>query len=383
MKRKLIATLLTGAMLAVGLAGCGSTSGNSTATAASTSATEQNTGDSGESELSSTEAAETTDAAESNPSGKAIKIGFTNSYNGNSYRQTMEAQMNKCVDELKAKGYIEEYTVAEANQDAATQISQIEDFITQGYDIIIVDPASSSSLNNAIQEACDAGIPVITINDGPVDMNNDLLYQMYFDNTSMTKALTEFVCEQMGGKGNLIELRGTAGTTTDDQFHQGVLDALKEYPDVKVVSEIYTDWTASKAQTELNSALPTLGDVQGLVTQGGDAYAAVQAFLSAGYSKDNLPTIAGDNRGSFLNWWANEAPEGYKTLSAASNPWDGAMSIYVAIDICNGEKVSNNMVIPFGQVTADTLDQYTGLGNDDVAFTEMTWDEIRNNIEKQ
>ena len=59
------------------------------------------------------------------------------------------------------------------------------------------------------------------------------------------------------------------------------------------------------------------------------------------------------------------------------------MSIYVAIDICNGEKVSNNMVIPFGQVTADTLDQYTGLGNDDVAFTEMTWDEIRNNIEKQ
>lgn len=123
--------------------------------------------------------------------------------------------------------------------------------------------------------------------------------------------------------------------------------------------------------------------MKGLVTQGGDAYAAVQAFLSAGYSADTLPVIAGDNRGSFLNWWANEAPEGYKTLSAASNPWIGAMSLYVAVDICNGEKVVNNMSVPFGMVDADTLSQYTGLGDDDVAFTEMSWDDIRTQIETQ
>lgn len=60
--------------------------------------------------------------------------------------------MQIVADKLKADGYISEYTVAEANQDTATQIAQIEDFITQGYDIIIVDPASTSSLNNAIME---------------------------------------------------------------------------------------------------------------------------------------------------------------------------------------------------------------------------------------
>ncbi|MDO4523504.1 MAG: substrate-binding domain-containing protein [Eubacteriales bacterium] len=309
------------------------------------------------------------------------KIGFTNSYNGNSYRQTEEAQMEIAAKELQDGGFISEYTVVEANQDAATQISQIEDFITQGYDLIIVDPASSSTLNNAIQEACDAGIPVITVNDGPVDMSDDNLYQMFFDNVAMTKALTEYVCEQMGGKGNLIELRGTAGTTTDDQFHQGVLDALEQYPDVTIVSEIYTDWTASKAQTELNSVLPTLDTVDGLVTQGGDAYAAVQAFLSAGY--DTVPVIAGDNRGSFLNWWANEAPEGYKTLSAASNPWIGAMSLYVAVDLLDGKEVVNDMVVPFGNVTAETLADYTGLGDDEVAFTAYEWDDIRTEIEQQ
>ena len=308
------------------------------------------------------------------------RIGFTNSYNGNSYRQTEEAQMAIVAEKLKAEGWIKEYTVAEANQDAAAQIAQIEDFITQGYDIIIVDPASTSSLNNAIEEACEAGVPVITVNDGPVSYNHKLLYQMFFENEDMTRALTEYVCQQMGGAGNIIELRGTAGTTTDAQFHAGVLKALEKFPDVKIVAEIYTDWTASKAQTELNSVLPTLDEVKGLVTQGGDAYAAVQAFKSAGYSK--LPVIAGDNRGNFLNWWAKDAPEGYKTLSAASNPWIGAMSLYVAIDILEGRPVKNDMVVQFGSVDAEALPKHAGLGDDDVAFTELSWEEIRNTVEQ-
>ena len=308
------------------------------------------------------------------------RIGFTNSYNGNSYRQTEEAQMRIVADKLIAEGWIKEYTVAEANQDAAAQIAQIEDFITQGYDIIIVDPASTTSTNNAIEEACEAGIPVITINDGPVTYNHKMLYQMFFENEDMTRALAEYVATQMGGKGNMIELRGTAGTTTDAQFHAGVLKALEKFPDIKIVAEIYTDWTASKAQTELNSVLPTLAEVNGLVTQGGDVYAAVQAFRSAGYK--TLPVIAGDNRGSFLNWWAKDAPEGYKTLSAASNPWIGAMSLYVAIDILEGATVKNDMVVPFGAITAEDLPNHTGLGNDDVAFTTLEWDEIRDKIEK-
>lgn len=307
-------------------------------------------------------------------SAAGYRIGFAQSYNGNSYRQTQEAQMEIVANELIEAGVIEEYTVAEANQDVATQIQQIQDFAMQGYDLIIVDPASTTSLNDAITEVCDMGIPVFEINDGPIDLEHDNLYHFYFSNQDMLYNLTKFVCEEMGGAGNLIELRGTAGTGTDDEFHAGVLKALEEYPDVQIVAEIHTDWTASKAQTELNSILPTLDTVDGLVTQGGDAYAAVQAFQSAGY--DKLPVIAGDNRGSFLNWWANEAPEGYKTLSAASNPWIGALSIYAAIDLLDGKEVHNNLVVDFGYVDADALPGYVGLGDDDVAFTVLSPEEI-------
>ena len=215
MKLKKVVALVAVGAVATNLVACSSSSGGSATTAAAETTAA----------AAETKAAErTADGAEEGEA-KGIKVGFTNSYNGNSYRQTEEKQMQIVADKLKADGYISEYTVAEANQDTATQIAQIEDFITQGYDIIIVDPASTSSLNNAIMEACDAGIPVITVNDGPVDCEADLLYQMYFENEEMTKALTEYVCEQMGGSGNLIELRGTAGTTTDDQFNQGVVAA--------------------------------------------------------------------------------------------------------------------------------------------------------------
>lgn len=310
---------------------------------------------------------------------KGYKIGFTDNYNGNSYHQSMEQYMTEAAEKLKEEGYISELTIVEANQDAATQISQIEDFIMQGYDLIVVDPCSTSSLNNAVQEACDAGIPVLVINDGPIDLENEYLYQLNFDFVDLAETLTRNVCEKIGGKGNIIELRGTAGTTCDTDMHQGVLNALKDYPDVKVVAEIYTDWTGSKAQSELNSVLPTLDQVDGLVTQGGDAYAAVQAFVSAGYKE--LPVIAGDNRGSFLKWWATEAPEGYETISGACNPWDGAIAMYLAADILSGKDVANVMNCPFGYVEADKISEYASMADDEVAATTYDWKTIQEVIE--
>ena len=348
---------LLSAVMAFSLAACG---GSSSASSSEPSSSSEENGEEGAGE-----------------SGAGFKIGFTDNYNGNSYHQTMEKSMQEAANELKSQGYISELTIVEANQDAATQIQQIQDFIMQDYDVIVVDPCSTSSLNNAIEEACNAGIPVLVINDGPVDLENDMLYQLNFDFVDLAQTLTEAVCEQIGGKGSIIELRGTAGTTCDTDVHQGVLNALEKYPDVEIVGEIYTDWTGSKAQSELNSLLPTLGKVDGLVTQGGDSFAAAQAFVSAGYTK--MPVIAGDNRGSFLNWWAEQ--EGYETLSGACNPWDGAIAMYIAVDIANGEQVANEMNCPFGYVTAENLADYKGMADDDVATTTYDWETIKSEIE--
>lgn len=344
-------SLVVGASMVFSLAGCTSSgSGSASATDSAAASTE------------STASAES--AAQTEGTGAGYKIGLTNSFNGNTYRQQMEAYAQQAADELIATGEISEFVIVEANNDASKQIQQIENFILEGMDAIIIDPISATALTGAIQEASDAGIPCIIINDGPVESDAELCYQLNFDTIDQMGTLTKYVCDAIGGEGKIIELRGTAGSEFDNIAHEGVMQTLEDYPNIEVVAEVYTDWTGSKAQSELASILPTLDEVDGVITQGGDSYAAVQAFEAAGM---DLPVIGGDNRGYFLKWWANEAPEGYDTLSVSSNPWDGATGVYVACDVLSGQyDIPNEMTHPFAVVTKDQLDQFKDMGDEEI-----------------
>ena len=374
-KSKWIAMLVGGAMIC-SLAACG---GQSSSAPASTAAPTEKTADTTAAEAGDTTEAAADAAVEDKGEGKGYVIGFSNSYNGNTYRQAMEGYLKEAAEELQKTGEVSEVIFAESNQNNSTQVQQIENFILQGVDAIIIDPGSATALNGAIQEASDAGIPCIIINDGPVSSEAELCYQINFDTIAQMGYLTEYVCEAIGGKGNIIELRGTAGSEFDNIAHEGVLKVLEKYPDIKVVAEIYTDWTGSKAQSELASVLPTLDKVDGVVTQGGDSYAAVQAFQSAGL---DLPIIGGDNRGYFLKWWANEAPEGYDTVSVSSNPWDGATGLYVAVDILDGKDVPKEMIHPFGIVTKDEVKDYADVADEAICCPTFDWDWVREKLYK-
>lgn len=374
-KSKWIAMLVGGAMIC-SLAACG---GQSSSAPASTAAPTEKTADTTAAEAGDTTEAAADAAVEDKGEGKGYVIGFSNSYNGNTYRQAMEGYLKEAAEELQKTGEVSEVIFAESNQNNSTQVQQIENFILQGVDAIIIDPGSATALNGAIQEASEAGIPCIIINDGPVSSEAELCYQINFDTIAQMGYLTEYVCEAIGGKGNIIELRGTAGSEFDNIAHEGVLKVLEKYPDIKVVAEIYTDWTGSKAQSELASVLPTLDKVDGVVTQGGDSYAAVQAFQSAGL---DLPIIGGDNRGYFLKWWANEAPEGYDTVSVSSNPWDGATGLYVAVDILDGKDVPKEMIHPFGIVTKDEVKDYADVADEAICCPTFDRDWVRENLYK-
>ena len=162
-KSKWIAMLVGGAMIC-SLAACG---GQSSSAPASTAAPTEKTADTTAAEAGdTTEAADA--AAEDKGEGKGYVIGFSNSYNGNTYRQAMEGYLKEAAEELQKTGEVSEVIFAESNQNNSTQVQQIENFILQGVDAIIIDPGSATALNGAIQEASDAGIPCIIINDGPV-----------------------------------------------------------------------------------------------------------------------------------------------------------------------------------------------------------------------
>ena len=334
-----------------------------------------------------------TSGTDTEPSGSAAAsgktggyvIGFSNSFNGNTYRQAMEKYAKAAADELMKTGEVKQVIFAEANQDNNKQIQQIQSFILQKVDAIIVDPGSATALTAVVQEASDAGIPVIVVNDGPIESTADKVYQISFDAVAQMKTLTDYIAKGIGGKGTMIELRGAEGDAFDAKAHEGVVESLKAYPDIKVVAQIYTDWNGSKAQTELAAALPNLlkqyGKINGVVNQGGDSYATVQAFQQAGA---DLPMIGGDNRGFFLKWWANQAPAGYDTLSVSSNPWDGATAVYVATDVLSGKyNVPHTMTHPFAVITKDDVQQYKDVADEAIATPTFDREWVRTNLYKQ
>jgi ribose transport system substrate-binding protein len=299
-------------------------------------------------------------------------IGFSNSYGGNTYRQTMEALFKKLADQMVADGTLASYKMLQSNNNTATQIAQIESLILEGVDAIIVDPGSGSALNGAIEKADAAGIPVVIVNDGPV--TTDKCYQINFDAAGMAKTAVDHLAEILGGKGDMIEIRGLAGVSFDEHFHNGVLEALKAYPDITIVGEVYGEWTESVAQQQVTSILPGLKNVDGVLGQGGDGYGAIQAFKAAGRE---LPVIIGGNRGNFLTWWSEEkAANGYETFSWAANPWSAASGLYVAIDLLKGVSVPREMIMPSLNITQDMVDDFADLAPDEVAAKEYDHDWI-------
>lgn len=304
--------------------------------------------------------------------GEGYVIGFSNSFAGNTYRQTMESLFKKLADQMVADGTLASYKMLLSNNDIATQVAQIESLIQEGVDAIIIDPGSGTELNDAIEKADAAGIPVIIVNDGPV--TTDKCYQINWDTEMMSQTAVDNMAELLGEKGDIIEIRGIEGVSYDESFHNGVLAALEFYPDIKIVASVYGEWTESVAKERVAAILPNLPHIDAVFGQGGDEYGALQAFIEA---DREIPLIIGGNRGNFLTWWSEEkAKNGYKSFSWAANPWSAASGLYVAIDVLNGVSVPKEMIMPPLNITQDMVDDFANLKPDEVAAKEYDHDWI-------
>ncbi|MDC7226823.1 MAG: substrate-binding domain-containing protein [Spirochaetales bacterium] len=316
-------------------------------------------------------------------SGDGYVIGFSNSFNGNTYRQAEEAEFIKLADQLVAEGVLADYTILESNQNTATQVSQIESLILDGVDAIIVDPGSASGLNGAIESAVDAGIPVVVVNGGPVTTNAP--YQINFPYRKIINVPAQFVADSLDGEGNVIIIRGIAGVPADAEFYAGMMDIFNKYPGINIVGEVYGEWTGSVAQQQVASILPSCPEVDAVIGEGGDAYGAMQAFEAAGRE---IPLIIGGNRGNFLTWWAAEAKaNGYETMSWCTNAWTAALGLYVAIDILDGVDVPKDMefagTLGGAYIYQDMIEDYADLAADDIAFVAGTHEWIKENLYTQ
>jgi ribose transport system substrate-binding protein len=282
-----------------------------------------------------------------------MKIAFSNNYAGNSWRQAML----KSYD-IVAKKAVADHVVAAADvfttsdKEVPTQAAQIQNLILQGYNAIVINAASPDALNGAIKQACDAGIVVVSF-DGIV--SEPCAYRVVVDFKAMGKEEVEQMAKFQPKGGNLLEIRGLAGTSIDDSIHQGILDGVAAHPEFKIVSSVTGDWDQTTAQKAVATVLPSLPPVVGIVDQGGDGYGAAQAFAAGGKPR---PTIIMGNRQDELQWWKEQkAKDGYQTWSASIAPGVSTLAFWVAQQVLDGKKdVPHDLLVPYLAFTQDNFE---------------------------
>ena len=142
---------------------------------------------------------------------------------------------------------------ASANDNDRLQKQQIEQFIKEGVNLLIVSPNQIHTISSVIDKAYDAGIPVILF-----DRKTDSKKYTAFigaDNYEAGHEIGYFIGQQLEGKGNIAEICGLQASSPAIERNRGFMDALKSYPNVKVVARGYGDWIKESGVTAMDSIL--------------------------------------------------------------------------------------------------------------------------------
>ncbi|MEM7125085.1 MAG: substrate-binding domain-containing protein [Chloroflexota bacterium] len=254
-------------------------------------------------------------------------IGVSNTLVGNGWREQMICAIKA---EATASGVVNEVVVVNRNGGPTEQIADLEGLISQGVDAIILNPTDREGLNAVIEAAIGMGIVVVAVDQA---VTAEGAYVVTNDQTAYAQLGAEWLFEQMGGAGKVVEMRGIDGVPADTDRHNGFLAALENYPDIEVVAETFTGWDPSTgAQQALD--LITTQEIGGIWTSGID-YTVVEQFQAA--NVDYVPIVGADNNG-FVQQLLELADDGLVGAAVTNPPAIGAVGISIALEALAGNE---------------------------------------------
>lgn len=147
-------------------------------------------------------------------------------------------QIKQSVEAYAAEKGVKVITV-DAKGDAATQVSQIQDLLAQNIDALIYIPAGATAASVPVKAAHAAGVPVINIDRNAAGSPGDTFIAT--DSVESARQVCDYIAKQAGGKGEMLIVHGQKGTTPEVDRSKGCALALANYPEVKVVGELWSE----------------------------------------------------------------------------------------------------------------------------------------------
>lgn len=265
--------------------------------------------------------------------GEGKKIGFVVSTQTNPFFVTLKEGA-----EAKAKELGVELIVLDSQDDSAKATANMEDLITRGVDLIIVNPTDSDAIVPSVEAANEAKIPVITVD--RVSNGGGVVAEVASDNFAGGKMAGEFIVEQLGGKGKVVELEGIPGANSAIERGQGFNEAIKG-SDIEVVAKQTADYDRVKGLEVMENILQSQSEIDAVFAHNDEmALGALEAIKASG--RENIKVVGFDATDDAVK--AVEAGELAATI-AQQPKLMGEKAVETAMDVLNGKEVVKSIPV--------------------------------------
>lgn len=278
-------------------------------------------------------------------------VGLSNSFVGNSWRTQMVAELRYAVQQRQDQ--VKDLIVANANNDVSTQNSQIGNLASQGVDLLLVDAASQTALNGAIQRAHDQGVLVVSFDN---IVTSPYAMKVNPSQEEFGRVGATYLVQEMGGDGSVFGLNGVAGSPVNEARWSAARNTLKE-AGIEIVGQANADWDQAQGRQAASNLLAAHPNVTGIYSQGGAmTLGALQALGAA--SKDLLP-IPGEGYNGFLKRWQElKQSRGWTSVAPAQPPSLSVTALDYGLRAIDGEQVPAEPKVKLPVINQDNLKEY-------------------------
>jgi len=243
--------------------------------------------------------------------------------------------------------------VADAQNDTQKQLNDVQDLITKGADVIVLNPVEPESATPIVELANERDIPVITVDRSSA--GGEVASHIASDNVLGGRLICEWLGEHLGGEGELAVLEGISGTSPELDRDEGCNEALEDYPGIEEVASQPADWDREKGYTVTQNILQANPDLTAVFGRNDlAALGAVEALTQAGKLAD-VTVISFDGITDALE----SIKAGELSATVVQDPvLMGETAIDTAVSLAAGESVEKVQNLEVKVADATNIDDF-------------------------
>lgn len=255
--------------------------------------------------------------------------------------------------EAKARELGVRLIVNDAQRSAERQVQQVESFIAQRVDAIILNPCEVEASSPAVDKALAAGIPIVNVNSET--RSTPTAFVGSRDEESARLAM-EYIARRLDGKGNVVMMHGFMGQAAQLKRDQGAREVLARHPGLKLLAEQTAEWDRAKAITLMENWIQSHGGaIHAVFAQNDEMAMGAVLALEQARRKDKVIVAGVDAIKDALQAVRDGRLDATVFQDAAGQ---GAGAVETAVKILRKQTYEKQLYLPFQLVTRENVAQY-------------------------